>query len=218
MHLVNHGAGRQFFNLCTGLQDDGANRIPTDMPIEGLQDLFEEIGDRVRHSEDSRQRFLQGTGGLSALHEGDAGSKAGVAAQITNGGKQFFPLAPRFGDAASRLSVSSGVSEAPAARAALVTCQQGPQSVPEQVAGRSGESMDAGRMTWVAGAKRVGEKSTRQIINTAPPQDGGQHPREVRHIGDLNRALKLSASYTEADPETAVGSRRQARVQTAGCP
>jgi len=195
---VIHAAGRQVVEIGANLQDEGAR--------EGLQDLFEKIGDRVPHSQHGRQRFVQGTSGLGALHEGHAGSKAGVAAQVTNGGKQFFPE-----------SVTGGTSEAPAAMMALVRRQQGAQGVLEQVAGGGGESMDADRLGRVAGAKRVRQDPAREVVDASAPQDGRLRLNPIRPTGDLDRALKLPTGYPKADPEAGVGRRGQARRQRLPC-
>ena len=207
VRLASRVAGRQVVHLAAGLQDEGVKGMPTDRQGEGLQDLFEMIPDGVKQAAQGRQRLLQGTVGLGALHDGQAGPEAGVAAQVADGGKQVVVQGCGGGDEGVRPSVTGGMPETPAARTGPVACRQGRRGVPEQVAGGGGEGREGRGMPARGGAKRTGQTLAREGVHAASPHKGGQDLRPVRAAGKFNLALEPVCGYLKADAETAPAGR-----------
>ena len=186
-------AGRQFVQLSAGLQGEGANGLPADVRLQGLQGVFEIAAERGVQAVQGRQRLCYVAPGRGAVGDGEARSKAASIAQVAVEGVCV-------GDKGVGQAVAGGVR------------RQGLGGVPEQVAGGRGEDGEAGGIVRVrGGAKGIGQQAAREGVDALRPPDGGQHLHPVGVAGDLDDDLKLAAGHLKANAETAPAGGRPGR-------
>ena len=78
--VADRVAGREFVQLSAGLQGEGANGLPGDVRLQGLQGLFEIAAEGGVQAVQGRQRLCYAAPGRGAVGDGEARSKAaGIA-------------------------------------------------------------------------------------------------------------------------------------------